>query len=74
MKGFGVYYVENNEISVVNFNVITNDDDNQSMVSVVRALRLLREQPFFKQIESTAFEIEKQVARSKYYILWADCG
>jgi hypothetical protein len=61
--GFGVYYLnDDDEIDTYNFDVITNEDDNQEMASVVRGFRLLRRQSFFRAIE-----------KSKY-IVWTDCG
>ena len=47
---------------MVNFDIITNNDDPQDSASVVRALKLLRKQDFFKEIEQNS------------YIIWADCG
>jgi hypothetical protein len=61
--GFGIYYLNNDgEIETINFDIITNDDDNQDMAAVVRGFRLLRSQQFFREIDKTK------------YIVWSDCG
>ena len=61
--GFGVYYVQNNQIKVINFDIIS-DCLEEDAHATIRGFRILIEQPFFKQI-------------SKYrkdYIIWLDTG
>jgi len=60
--GFGIYYVDNNnEIKVINFNIIT-DNGNQDAMLTVQLFRIIRRQAFFKAIDQ------------KKYVIWTDCG
>jgi hypothetical protein len=59
--GFGIYYLEDNNLKRINFDLIWMDEA-QTGKSVVRGFRLLREQEFFKKIDL------------KSYIIWADTG
>ena len=60
--GFGIYYVNNEEnIKLINFDLISSDL-NQDAHAVVRGLRILREQTFFKDIDQNE------------YIVWCDAG
>ena len=58
--GFGIYYLDGDEINTINFDVIS--ERKQEAFTVVESFRLLRNQSFFKSIEK-----EK-------YIIWSDCG
>jgi hypothetical protein len=60
-KGFGIYYVENNEIKEINFNLISSNLEQDSLAAV-RGFKILRNQEFFKKIETND------------YIVWTDCG
>lgn len=60
-KGFGIYFVENDIVETINFDLISVDTAQNSR-SAVRGFRILRKQAFFK-------EIEKQ-----NYVIWCDCG
>ena len=55
-----MYYVKENEIETINFNLIAKDSKQDSEF-VVQAFRLLRNQSFFKDIDK------------KDYIIWSDC-
>lgn len=59
--GFGIYYVEDNQVKTTNFNIIS-ENLSQNAESVIRAFRILRSQTFFRSIDQ------------KDYIIWADCG
>ena len=59
--GFGIYYVQNDKIKVINFNIISSNLD-QDANAAVNGFRLLRMQSFFQSIEKND------------YIVWADCG
>ena len=63
--GFGIYYLNSNdEIEVINFDIIsTSDTDKQDSESVIRGFRILRKQPFFREIDN-----------NKDYIIWSDVG
>ena len=61
VKGFGIYYVENDRIEMINFDLITSDLE-QDAHAAVRGLRVLREQEFFQQIDKNE------------YIVWSDTG
>jgi hypothetical protein len=59
--GFGIYFVQNNEIKEINFNLISSNLE-QDGLAAVRGFRKLREQEFFKTVDT------------KDYIVWSDCG
>ena len=60
--GFGIYHIDSkDEIRLINFDIISSDL-NQDAHAVIRGLRLLREQQFFKDIDKTE------------YIVWCDAG
>ena len=60
--GFGIYYIDiNDNIKHINFDLISSDV-NQDAHAVIRGLRLLRQQQFFKEIDM------------KEYIIWCDAG
>ena len=62
LKGFGIYYVNHEDnIKVIHFDLISSDLC-QDAHAVIRGLRLLREQTFFKVIDQ------------KEYIIWCDAG
>jgi hypothetical protein len=60
-KGFGIYFVENNEIKEINFNIISANLEQGAAVAVL-GFRVLRNQDFFKKIDTHD------------YIVWTDCG
>ncbi len=61
-SGFGIYFIDkNDEIKLINFDVISSDLI-QDAHAAIRGFRLLREQPFFKEIDK------------KEYIVWCDTG
>lgn len=60
-KGFGVYYVNNDKIECVNFDMISNN--KQTGNYVIRGFRFLRNQQFFRKLLDI-----------KQYIVWLDCG
>ena len=51
----------NDVIKCVNFDIIASDDCQEAR-AVVRGFRLLRMEPFFREIDQ------------KEYIVWMDCG
>ena len=60
--GFGIYFVDTNDnIRLIHFDLISSDL-YQDAHAVIRGLRYLREQPFFKQIDK------------KDYNVWCDAG
>jgi hypothetical protein len=60
--GFGVYFVGDDlKIKLINFDIISSDL-SQGAYSVVRGMRMLRKQDFFKQVEK------------KNYVVWFDTG
>ena len=61
IKGFGIYYVDENTIKSINFNIISSDDSQEAR-AVIRGFRILRQERFFKEIEKPN------------YIIWMDCG
>jgi hypothetical protein len=61
LKGFGIYYEDNNEKKEINFNIISANLD-QGASAAVRGFRILRKQEFFTKIDQ------------QHYIVWADCG
>ena len=67
--GFGIYYVQDDHVKVVNFDIIAIDV-TQDSYAAVSGLRLLREQEFFIEIERAVFSEEQE----RNYIVWADCG
>jgi hypothetical protein len=50
LKGVGVYYTENQNIKLINFDIISNDLEQKAQ-NVVRGSRFLREPHWFKEIE-----------------------
>ena len=61
-KGFGVYYVnEENSVNLINFNLISSDL-SQDASAVIRGIRILRKQAFFTAIEKPN------------YVIWLDTG
>lgn len=57
-----MYYVgENNKIKLINFDIISSDLC-QDAYSVVRGMRILRNQNYFKEIEKSE------------YVIWLDTG
>jgi hypothetical protein len=61
LKGFGVYYVQEDRIKITNFNIISHNLE-QDANAAVNGFRLLRLQTFFKLIDTEA------------YVVWVDCG
>ena len=59
--GFGLYYIENNKIIQHRVDIVSHELKADGF-SVVRALRFLRNQEFFKKFEK------------KNYIFWSDAG
>lgn len=59
--GFGVYYVSDEKIREINFNIISSNLE-QDANAAVNGFRLLRMQQFFQEIEKDE------------YIVWSDCG
>ena len=58
----GIYYTDENEnIKLINFDLISSDL-SQDASAVIRGLRILRQQPFFKEIEKPE------------YVIWLDTG
>ena len=69
MKGFGLYYVENDLVKKINFDIIAADAPQNARFSV-RGFRILRQQQFFKDAEEAVFQDQEE----KHYVVWADCG
>ena len=61
-SGFGIYFLENDEIKLINFDIISSSDEKQDANSVVRDFRILRKQEFFSLIQINS------------WIVWSDCG
>ena len=59
--GFGIFFLENNQVKSINFDLIWADEPHSGK-SVVRGFRMLRQQEFFKKIEKNN------------YIIWSDTG
>jgi hypothetical protein len=49
-EGFGIYHVEDSQIKLINFDIISNDIEQKSK-NAIRGFRLLRKQNWFKKIE-----------------------
>ena len=60
---FGLYYVENNEIKCINYDLLS-DNLHQDSNAVIRGLRFIRSLESFKRIE----------ANRKNYTVFCDCG
>jgi len=63
LLGIGVYYFNHrkNKIETLNIDILSHEFKNDCL-SVVRALRFLGNQQFFKEIEKPN------------WIVWSDCG
>ena len=62
IEGFGIYYIDQyDDIRLINFDLISSDL-NQDAHAVIRWLRVMRQQNFFKEIDK------------KEYIVWCDAG
>ncbi len=61
LLGIGIYYSDENDvIQLINVDIVTKMSN--SALSVVKCLRFLRSQSFFKLIDK------------RNYVIWADCG
>lgn len=67
IKGFGIYFIENNQTNCINFDIISSDIKEDSYATI-RGFKFLREQEFFKAIERTF------INKPLNYIIWSDCG
>ena len=60
--GFGIYYVDAlGTVKLINFDIISSDL-SQDAHAVIRGIMILRQQEFFKKIDT------------KDYIIWCDTG
>ncbi|CAF0988080.1 unnamed protein product [Brachionus calyciflorus] len=60
--GFGIYYKKNNETKLMNIDLISSFQENESALDVIRGFRFLRELEEFKTVETNK------------YLVWTDTG
>lgn len=77
--GFGIYFLEMDEIKLINFDIISYDT-SQGGIEVIRGFKVFQNQLFFKKIirkENININIESidQLPIKIFdYIIWSDCG